>query len=54
VNAEVGYLALKSYSEITNSEIDDLFNGLAFAGGIGISTIDKRNAICVRCIKDAN
>jgi outer membrane protein W len=38
VGAEVGYLASKSYSEVTGSEMDDLFGGLAYAASIGMSS----------------
>lgn len=38
-DAEIGYLASKSYSEISGSELDDLFGGLAYAAGIGISSL---------------
>jgi outer membrane protein len=38
VTAEAGYLASKSFSETGGSQqLDDLFNGPAFAGGVGIS-----------------
>ena len=35
--AEAGYMAAKNYSEMAGSQYDDLFNGLAFAGGIGLA-----------------
>jgi outer membrane protein len=37
VTAEAGYLASKSYSEMTGSQYDDLFSGPALAGGIGLA-----------------
>lgn len=37
VTAEAGYLASKNYSEMAGSRYDDLFNGPAFAGGIGLA-----------------